>query len=456
MQIITLEDENLSQFAYLVACPASGEAVVVDPPRDIDRVIDRARDEGFSIVAVTETHIHADFACGARDLARHLGAKLYVSGEVDPDWEYRNLDGLDATSLKHNDRIEIGNVTLEALHTPGHTPEHLAFLVHDSGTPRMLLTGDFVFVGDLGRPDLLDAAGESGTAETMARNLFDSLKSVFCEIPDEVTLWPGHGAGSSCGKGMSALPISSVGYEKRHAWWSDHVREDDSDGFVNELLDGQPEVPTYYPRMKYGNRDGFEKLAKIDMPGRLLPAEIERLHDADAQFIDVRELTSFASSHVEGALNMGLSSVADLAGWYIDAERDVVLIGEREDVFDATRQLIRIAIDRVVGWARHEDTSQAPQASHKVLSNEEALEARKKGASLLDVRARSEWNEGHFEGAVQIHHGKLVDQLDDVPYGTLIVHCASGARATAAASYLQSKGLEDVHVMVPGYTPSTS
>lgn len=452
MIIIDIEDEYLSQHAYLVACPASGEAVVVDPQRDIDRILEIARENEVEIVAVTETHIHADFACGARELADQVGATLYVSGETTEDWEYQNLDGLEVVELFHEDKFEIGSVTMEALHTPGHTPEHLSFMVHDGGTPRMILTGDFVFVGDLGRPDLLDAAGEQGTARRMARSLFDSLTSVFTELPENVTLWPGHGAGSSCGKGMSSISVSSVGYERRNAWWADYVSKQDFDGFVEELLDGQPEVPTYYPRMKFGNRDGFEYLGRVDIPDRLMPKTLAELHEDGAQFIDMRDLDEFGEGHVKGALNMQLDSVAEFAGWFIDADEKVVLIGTEDQADCASRQLARIAVDRIAGWATQEDTSEVPQASNDVIGVQEARLAYKAGrATVLDVRADDEWDEGHIEGATHIHYGKLTERLDEVPAQPVIVHCASGTRATMAASYLQSKGIADVHVMIPGY-----
>lgn len=452
MLIIDIEDEFLAQHAYLVACPAAGEAVVVDPQRDIDHILEVARANDVEIVGVAETHIHADFACGARELADQVGATLYISGETTEDWEYENLDGLDVVELSHEDTFEIGSVKLEALHTPGHTPEHLSFLVHDSGTPRMLLSGDFVFVGDLGRPDLLDAAGEEGTARKMSRSLFDSLTNVFAELPENVTIWPGHGAGSSCGKGMSTIPVSSVGYERRHAWWANYVANQDFDGFVDELLDGQPEVPTYYPRMKFGNRDGFGYLGRVDIPDRLMPKTLASLHEEGAQFIDMRDLDEFGEGHVQGAYNMTLSEVANYSGWFVDAEEKVVLIGTEDQADCAARQLARIAVDTVVGWATPGDTDNVPQASNDVMDVTEARLAYRAGrAAILDVRGDDEWEDGHIEGATHIHHGKIIERIDEVPAEPVIVHCASGTRATMAASYLQSQGIEDVHVMIPGY-----
>ncbi len=452
MLIIDIEDEFLAQHAYLVACPAAGEAIVVDPQRDIDHILETARDHDVEIVGVAETHIHADFACGARELADQTGARLYISGETPEDWRYQNLDDLDVVELRHNDTFTIGSVTLEALHTPGHTPEHLSFLVHDNDVPRMILSGDFVFIGDLGRPDLLDAAGEKDTARDMARSLFDSLLNVFAELPESVTIWPGHGAGSSCGKAMSAIPVSSVGYERRHAWWAEYVQNQDFEGFVDELLDGQPEVPTYYPRMKFGNRDGFEYLGRVDVPDRLMPKTLAKLHESGTQFIDMRDLENFGESHVDGALNMPLSKVADYAGWFIDADRDVVLIGTEEDADCAARQLARIAVDKVAGWARHDDTSDVPQASNDVIEVDEARLAYKAGRStMLDVRSDDEFEDGHVEGATHIHYGRLIDRVDEVPAEPVIVYCGSGRRASVASSFLQSQGVRDVHVMVPGY-----
>ncbi|HVX89295.1 MAG TPA: MBL fold metallo-hydrolase, partial [Gemmatimonadales bacterium] len=211
-------DDKLAQASYLVGCIATGEAVVVDANRDVDPYIRTAEREGLRIVAVTETHIHADYLSGSRELAHRTGAKLHLSDCGPAEWKYGFAASDGARLLKEGDEIVVGNVKLRVLHTPGHTPEHLSFLVIDGAAtsePMSVITGDFVFCGDVGRPDLLEKAVHvKGSAEAAARVLWKSLEK-FRALPDHLTVWPGHGAGSACGKGMSSVPCSSVGYEKQ-------------------------------------------------------------------------------------------------------------------------------------------------------------------------------------------------------------------------------------------------
>lgn len=218
MLLERIYDEDLAQAGYFIGCQAKGEAVVIDARRDIADYLALAAKHGMRIVAVTETHIHADYLSGTRELAAAVGAEVYVSGEGGADWQY----GFDARRLYDGDTITIGNITIQARHTPGHTPEHLVFLVTDgafASEPGYLISGDFVFAGDLGRPDLLDeAAGGVDTRFEGARQLFSSLREVFLTLPDHVQVHPGHGSGSACGKALGALPSTTVGYERAHAW----------------------------------------------------------------------------------------------------------------------------------------------------------------------------------------------------------------------------------------------
>ena len=250
MLIERVYDEDLAQASYFIGCQAKGEALVVDPRRDIAVYENLAAANGMKIVAVTETHIHADFLSGTRELAAATGATAYVSGEGGTDWQY----GFDAERLNDNDVITLGNVTVKALHTPGHTPEHLSFLITDGAfadQPGYLLSGDFVFSGDLGRPDLLDeAAGGVDTRFAGAKQLFASLRDKFLTLPDHVQVHPGHGAGSACGKALGAIPSSTVGYERLYAWWGPYLAANDEQGFIDELLDGQPDAHAYFARMK--------------------------------------------------------------------------------------------------------------------------------------------------------------------------------------------------------------
>ena len=249
-------DDGLAQASFMVGCQAKGTAIVIDPRRDVRNYIEEANNQNLKIIAVTETHIHADYLSGARELAHTTGANLYLSDEGGPDWAY----GFAHEGLKHGSRIVLGNITLEVLHTPGHTPEHVSFLVTDGATasePGFVLTGDFVFVGDVGRPDLIDeAAGGLATRFEGAEQLFESLRDRFLTLPDYVQVHPGHGAGSACGKALGAIPSSTVGYERRFAWWAKYLLENDLEGFTAALLDGQPDAPAYFGRMKRWNKSG--------------------------------------------------------------------------------------------------------------------------------------------------------------------------------------------------------
>ena len=243
MLFTRIYDEDLAQASYFIGCQATGEAVVVDPRRNIAVYLEEAEKHAMRIVAVTETHIHADYLSGSRELAAATGARLYLSDEGDADWKY----GFQGEKLYDGDEISVGNVTLRAIHTPGHTPEHLTFLLTDGATtdePGFVLTGDFVFVGDLGRPDLLDeAAGGKDTRFVGAKQMFRSLREKFLTLPDYVQVWPGHGAGSACGKALGTVPSSTVGYERLFSWWGRYLEQADEEGFVEALLEGQPDAP---------------------------------------------------------------------------------------------------------------------------------------------------------------------------------------------------------------------
>ena len=233
MLIERIYDEDLAQASYMIGCQANGTAVVVDGRRDINVYLELAKKNGMEIIAVTETHIHADYLSGTRELAAATGAKIYVSGEGGPDWQYE----FDGERLHDGDKITIGNISIQALHTPGHTPEHLSFLVTDgafSDQPGYLLSGDFVFSGDLGRPDLLDeAAGGIDTRFEGAKQLFVSLRDKFLTLPDYVQVHPAHGAGSACGKALGAIPSSTVGYERLYSWWGPYLAANDEAGFID-------------------------------------------------------------------------------------------------------------------------------------------------------------------------------------------------------------------------------
>jgi hydroxyacylglutathione hydrolase len=238
-------NQKLAQASYFVGCQQTGEAIVVDPARDVEPYLQAAEAEGMRIIAATETHIHADFLSGARELAERTGATLFLSDNGDEDWKYQYLDAYDHVLLKDGDAFKIGNIKFETIHSPGHTPEHIALLLTDTASadqPMGLFSGDFIFVGDVGRPDLLEKAAKiADTAEVGARQMFHSLQRIK-ELPDYLQLWPGHGAGSACGKDLGAVPSSTLGYEKLFNWAFSHQ---DEDQFVSELLADQPARPSW-------------------------------------------------------------------------------------------------------------------------------------------------------------------------------------------------------------------
>src|SRR5690606_209903 len=244
-------DKSLAQASYVIGCQVKKEAIVIDAQRDIDVYLKIAKQNNLKITHITETHIHADFLCGARELAAVTGAELYLSDEGGKDWQYE----FPHVGLKHGDKIKVGNLTFEILHTPGHTPESISFLLTDhpaSEKPVMVFTGDFVFVGDIGRPDLLEkAAGLMGTKDAGARQMYESVQR-FSKLPEYIQVWPAHGAGSACGKALGAVPSSTVGYELIRNWAFQY--ENDKQGFVDYLLEGQPEPPKYFAMMKHLNK----------------------------------------------------------------------------------------------------------------------------------------------------------------------------------------------------------
>lgn len=449
MLLERLYDNDLAQAGYLIGCQARGEAVVVDARRDIGDYLDLAAEHGMRIVAVTETHIHADYLSGTRELAAATGAAVYVSGEGGQDWQY----GFDAERLMDGDTITIGNITVQARHTPGHTPEHLAFLITDgafSRDPGYLISGDFVFAGDLGRPDLLDeAAGGVDTRFEGAHQLFTSLREVFLALPDHVQVLPGHGAGSACGKALGALPATTVGYERLNAWWGPYLRNDDREGFVRELLDGQPDAHAYFARMKRQNKEGPRVLGPTAPPPELSVAGIgHSLEQDQIVFVDTRPHTEVHRATVAGALNVpGPAKAATFGAWALDPEtetRPLVLFTPDGDTARRVRDhLLRVGIDHVIGYTT--STEGLPTTVPRRITPEQMPES---GASLvLDVRNKAEHAEGHIPGSRQLSAGRVLWNLDVLPAdGTIVSYCQSGARSSVAASALRRAGYDVVEL----------
>ncbi len=439
-------EPDLAQGSYLIGCQKTGEAVVIDARRDIQAFIDEAAAHNMKIVAVTETHIHADYLSGSRELAEVTGAKLYLSDEGNKDWKY----AFKSEKLYDNDEIKIGNIIIKAVHTPGHTPEHISFLLTDGATanePGYFLTGDFVFVGDVGRPDLLDeAAGGIDTRFVGAKQLFQSLKTKFITLPDYVQIWPGHGAGSSCGKALGAVASTTVGYERKFSWWASFVNNNDEAGFTAALLEGQPDAPLYFGRMKRQNKTGPALLAERRELKHWTSAEVQTQINKDIIFIDTRPSSSYSHDAVIGSLNVPKGkSFATYASYIIDPEtesRDIILLASDEQQAKSMRdKLSFVGIDKVTGYLTSvEELERAPVDS----IDSKAL-AELENPYILDIRTANEFNDGHIPNAHQLHAGRVMWKLETLPKDQVIVtHCQSGARNAVLSSALRAAGFDNI------------
>ena len=454
-------DPKLAQYAYLIGCQRTGEALLIDPERDIDRYVELAEQEGIRITAVAETHIHADFLSGAREFAERFNTKLYLSDEGDADWKYEWAKGTrqdgspyDVQLLNDGDIFMIGNIEIQAVHTPGHTPEHMSYLVIDRGsgatTPIGIATGDFVFVGDLGRPDLLEsAAGMHGLREPSARTLYGSLPR-FQALQDYIQVWPAHGAGSTCGKALGAVPQTTVGYEKLYNA-SLGAAAGGEDAFVESILAGQPEPQMYFARMKRDNKLGAPVLGGLPSPRKITATELGQLvDDENTLIIDTRlDRSGYMARHIPGSLYAPINKAFNtyVGSLVIEETTPIVLLIEEDLLDEAIRDLIRIGYDNVMAYAdlttleRYLEEGPATATIDEIDCDQ--MEALRSDASMqvLDVRFASEFVEGHVPGAQNVSYTRLPGRIDEVPTDkTLLVHCRSGARAAAAASYLAMTG----------------
>jgi hydroxyacylglutathione hydrolase len=439
-------DDELSQYAYLIGCQRTGEALVIDPERDIDRYDEAAAAEGLRITTVAETHIHADFLSGARAFAERESVRIVLSDAGPPDWRYGWLGEGRAEYLRvtDGDRFRVGNIDVVVRHTPGHTPEHVVFVVTDRGggasEPIGMASGDFLFVGDVGRPDLLEsAAGHAGVMRPSAEQLHASLQTLE-DLPDYLQVWPGHGAGSVCGKALGAVPFSTLGYERR---FNAALRLADGprDPFVETILSGQPEPPRYFARMKVLNRDGVPLLQSLPVLPRMDVAQVRGR--PDTTIVDTRsDRATFAEGHLAGSLHAPAGrSFPTAVGSFADPERDLVLVAESSALEALVRSLVRIGFDRLAGYV---PASALAVDEHLVTIDVVTFaEAFQNGSPefVLDVRGASEFDAGHVPGAINIAHTRVATRVDDLPRDVpLTVHCATGVRAAQAAAFLQHEG----------------
>ena len=439
-------DTALAHASYLIGCQRSGEAIVIDPSRSVDQYLEAAAAEGLRITGSAETHIHADFVSGSRELADRVGAKLYLSDEGPADWKYQFADQQASRLLKDGDAFHVGKVKLEVLHTPGHTPESISFVLTDEGgganVPMGIFTGDFVFVGSIGRPDLLEtAAGVVGSAEIGARQLYHSMLR-FRDLPDHLQVWPAHGAGSACGKGLGAIPSSTVGYEKL---FNPALQFHDEQQFVDYILADQPETPFYFAVMKRVNKVGPELIRNLSRVETIAPHELARVAGQHL-VIDTTPAAEFSKAHVPGTINVPSATLVQWAGFFVGDAQPVYLLTDPKLLTDDLRGLRSIGIDNVGG---HFDATAVREAGLSLASYRSAtpqqLRPRIEGGEvkLLDVRAFTEFHEGHLPGAEHRFLGKLLRDINGLDKSKpMVAQCLGGGRSAIATSILQRAGFD--------------
>ena len=453
-------ESKLAQNSYIIGCQETGEAIVIDPMRDIERYLEIALKESLKIVAVAETHIHADYLSGLREFAERFGTLVLVSDEGTEEWKYDWVmnSKYNFKLLKSNNTFRIGNIKFEVIHTPGHTPEHISFIVSDliggKGNPMGILSGDFVFAGDVGRPDLLEsAAGQLGTMKPSAKDLYNSLQT-FKTLPDYLQLWPGHRAGSACGKSMSSVPVSTVGYELQSNL---AIKETDNEKkFVDYILYGQPEPPMYFARMKIENRSGPKLLGKIPEPDKLSAGNLAKIiTENNAAIVDTRTWEEYKTGHIHGSIFAPINnSFSTVTGSYITPDMAIYLILDEKQLKEAVSGLIRIGLDNVPGFITPDDLLVYQKNNGELIESEEVGTSELKtklndeDVFLLDVRGASEIDEiGYIKGAYNIAHTRLHYRFNEIPREKIVmVQCRTGSRSKYAFSFLEKKGFKVDHV----------
>jgi hydroxyacylglutathione hydrolase len=443
-------DKSLAQSSYIIGCQATGEAIVIDAQRDIDVYLEIAKQNNLHITHIAETHIHADFLCGSRELEAVTGATMYLSDEGGEDWQYQ----FPHQGLTDGDVIRVGNLTLEVKHTPGHTPESISFLLTDhpaTDKPVMVFTGDFVFVGDIGRPDLLEkAAGLSGTKEAGAKQMFQSLKK-FEAFPEYVQVWSAHGAGSACGKALGAVHSSTVGYEKIRNWAFQY--RNDEKGFTDYLLADQPEPPKYFSMMKHLNKVNRTLLVEVPKHAKLTREQFLNAYVNGLNVIDARNKSDFAKGFIPGSLNIqGTNSFSTWCGWLLNYQSQFILVCEDNQIEDLTRKLMRIGLDNIYGYISDvKDLSIELHTANMISLEEFKTYIGKEDVQIVDVRGATEYEKGHIAGAVNLFLGTLQENLDKVSkHKQVIIYCQAGDRSAVAYAVLAKNHFKNVKNFLGG------
>lgn len=437
--------DGVAECSYLLGDDAAHVCAVVDPRPDVGIYLDLAQRYGLAITDVFETHVHADFLSGARELVDRLGgrARLHLSTEGGAEY------GFDHRPVRDGDEFTFGGLRIRARFTPGHTPEHMSYLLYDGGaeTPWGVLSGDAFFVDSVGRPDLL---GDDRTEE-LTEQLFHTVRDVFMALPDEVIVYPCHGAGSACGPDIGDRMSSTIGYERR---FNPYARIDSLEEFKNTLLDDAPPVPTHYPRLKKVNAAGPAVQRNLPRVAPMTVAEFAAAAAEGAQILDVRDMMGFGAGHVPGALNIAARPELSVwAGWLLDPDRPIHLVlADDSDLRQVVTLLWRTGFTDFGGYLAGgmgawreagRDFATIPQISVHTLNQADDV-------IPLDVRKPGEWQGGHVPGAVHAFLGTLRDKIGDLDRdASYATYCASGFRASIAASLLAAEGFSDIR-NVPG------
>lgn len=423
--------EGLAHASYLFG--ADGEAGVVDPKRDVDEYLAEAEREGLKIVAIFNSHPHADFASGFRELAQRTGAKVYVSQHAPVNYEH--------VAAKDGDRVRIGSLEVELLETPGHSPDSLSFLVREGGKPIAIFTGDLLFVNDVGRPDLRDADEDP---HALASKLYDSLFDKILGLPDDVKVYPAHGAGSLCGRAISDAPFSLVGQERKLNW---AMQIKDRNEFVRQMTANLPDRPAYFSYDVGVNLEGAEPFSALPPLDEMTEEELQHAAADSAVVLDLRPADQFGAGHFPGSINIGVGapSFSTWTGFIVPGDAAIALVvGSAADADKARLELARIGFDNVLGYIKADALTQTEKLPQ--LKAEELKASLGNGGPLvLDVRTPNEWKRNHIEGARHVPLSVLAKELPDLPGDrSIAIICASGYRSSVASSLLKARGYKEV------------